>query len=341
MEIEQVQREILAARGLSPEAIEQLVHLSFEPSSVHVDTPLTNVAVGFRNREYIADEVLPVVPVAKPSDKYFVYNTNNFFSEPQTAQLSSEAMPGRIRYQVSTSNYSCVDYGLMDFVGAKEEAAADAPIIPRTYATEMVSNMQLLLRERRVAAVVFGSGNYGTSTSALSGSNQWDQAASDPVQAIDDAIETPLARPNIMVIGVQAWNKLRNHPKLKELILARAATADGATPLRMTEQAVAAAFGLDAVYVGRSKFVNTVEGQTSTSAYVWGKSCALLRRTPPNPRNTDCFGVTFRLQAPQIQVIDAPLLGLAGGVYIKHTMSETEVATGAGSAGYLYTTVVS
>lgn len=39
---------------------------------VHIDGPLTGVSIAYRNEEYIADQVFPVVPVTKISDKFFV-----------------------------------------------------------------------------------------------------------------------------------------------------------------------------------------------------------------------------------------------------------------------------
>jgi len=39
---------------------------------VHIDGPLANISIAYRNSGYIADQVFPNVPVTKKSDKYFV-----------------------------------------------------------------------------------------------------------------------------------------------------------------------------------------------------------------------------------------------------------------------------
>ena len=39
---------------------------------VHIDGPLGNISIAYKNTQYLADQVFPVVPVAKQSDKYFV-----------------------------------------------------------------------------------------------------------------------------------------------------------------------------------------------------------------------------------------------------------------------------
>jgi len=40
---------------------------------VHIDGPMTNISIAFRNDVYIAERVFPIVPVNKISDKFFVF----------------------------------------------------------------------------------------------------------------------------------------------------------------------------------------------------------------------------------------------------------------------------
>lgn len=341
-EMHSLQMELLMAHGLNAAQAASVIEASFSPSSVHVDAPLSNFASTIRNRDMIADMVMPIVDVQKPSDKFFKYGADTFFEEQSATLTGAEAMPGRVRYTISTDNFSTVDYGLMDFVSNKEIEAADAPIDPQMHAVKVVTSRLDIAKERRVAAIAFASGSYGSNTAALSGADRWDTNTSDPVQKIDDAIEACDERPNIMVIGAQAWMKLKNHPKLKETILSRSSTISGATPDRVTTDLVAALFELDAVYVGRAKYVTTREGQSSTKGYIWGKSCALIRATDnPGPRETAVFGKQFRFGPRETQTIEAPLPGKSGGMYVKVTESLDEKVVAGAAAGYLYTTVVS
>lgn len=336
--IAQEQAELFAAKGLAGDAHE----FSLSNSSVHVDVPLTNLAMAITNRDFIADSVMPVVRVQKDSNKYFKYDPDTYYEEQETLLLGSEATPGRIRYKISTGSYSCQDYGLMDFVSQKEIQNADAPIDPLKSATRILKNRLMLARERRVAAKVFNASNYGSNTAALSGSSQWDNASSDPVQAILDAIEACYVRPNVMVIGAQVWQKLQNNAKMTALVYNRAATSLGPTPLRPTLATLAAAFELDAVYVGRSLYNTNREGQTSAKGYVWGKSCALIKVTDtPDPRETNTFGYTFRSEEMQVQLIEDQKPGRSGGVWVKQTHADDENIVAGQYAGYLYTAAVS
>ena len=341
MTMEQV--DLLVSRGMSLANAQAVVQeLSFSPSSVHIDRALSDFACAIQNRESIADKVCPVQRVSKPSDRFFKYDADTFFEEQSAALTGAEAMPGRVRYKISADNFSTVDYGLMDFVSNKEIESADAPIDPQMHAVKVVTQRLDIAKERRVAALLFASGSYGSNYAALTGADRWDTSTSDPCQKIDDALEACDERPNIMVIGAQAWMKLKNHPKLKELILSRAATVSGATPDRVTPDLVAAVFELDAVHIGRMKYNTNREGAASVRGYVWGKSCALIRVTDdPSPRETGVFAKQFQFGMRETQVIDAPLPGLRGGQFVKVTESLDEKLVAGSSAGFLYGTVVS
>ncbi len=338
--------------------------MSLQPSQVHVNAALSNVAVMWENREYIADRVMPVIPVPKRSDVYFVWNPETMFQIADVSIVSNKGRPGEITYGLGTTTYTVADFGLMDFVSYDEIANADAPLAPQQSSVEIVTNYLLLAREQRVANATFATGNYpGGQTSALTGSAQWDQPTSDPVNDIETAIELCLVRPNHLVIGVQAWIKLRQHPKLTQFIVARAATTDGATPLRVTAEVVAAAFELEGVIIGRAKYLSSVEGVTKTYGYLWGKSASLIRiEQQPDRRKTENFAYTFRFSGDgkgkvdglggpgnggwEVRQITDQIPGRAGGIWNKVAHGDIEQITGKDSGGtingvgYLYTTVV-
>src|SRR5262249_951254 len=148
-------------------------------------------------------------------------------------------------------------------------------------------------------------------------------------------IESCDVRPNVMVLGAQVWQKVRNHPRLKEMIFGRSAANGAPTPTRVTLQLLAEAFDLEAVFVGRAKYNTNREGAASARGYVWGKSVALIRVTAqPDMRETDTFGYTFRLRGSlQTQVIENLLPGLLGGVYVKVTMADAEKSVAGSNAG--------
>lgn len=341
MNINELQQQILGAHGMGAGDVAHIMSLS--PSTVHIDRALTNLVAQYNNRDYIADYALPVLTVKHRSDKIFAFPVTTMQEIADSAVAGVRGQVSEVKYSLNSNlTYAVSDYALMDFVSNDEIANADAPLQPKIYAQDIVMNFLMLAREKRVADVVFGSGNYGANTAALSGADRWDTATSDPIQKIEDAIESCFVRPNTMIIGAQAWIKLRQNPKVLQYILSRASTAAGAVPMRVNEELFAEAFGLDEVRIGRAKYNTAAEGATASSGYLWGKSCALIRvEKTPSPRATRTFGYTFRFGAIETREIVDNLRGVRGGVFLKTSHSDSEFVIGGETTGFLYTTVVS
>lgn len=314
------------------------------PDSVHIPSAMPNLMVRYENRDYIADDVMPVVAVSKRSDKYFSLPVETMQTLARTSMSGNRGRPGEFPYSLSNTQYSVADYGLIDFVSADEEANADAPLQPRMMSADILTNALNLAREVRVAAQVFGSSNYGSNTAALSGSNRWDNSAGDPIGAILGVMPSIFARPNVLVMGEQVWAAFRNNPQVIRFITGRASTALGPVPALIDQDFVAKALGLDAVIVGRAKYATQNEGATVATDFVWGKSAALIRvERSPNPRGTNTFGATFRFggRSFQNQVIPELIAGVRGGVWVKVTHSDAEQVVGGANSGYLWTTAIS
>jgi hypothetical protein len=256
--------------------------------------------------------------------------------------VSVRGRPNEVAYTLSQKSFSVLDYALMDFVSADEEANADAPLEPRLISGKIVDNYLQLMREIRVAAVVFGAANYGANTAALAGTDRWDNAASDPITKLLTAIEAALVRPNVLVVGAQAWTSFQTNAAVLKYLTGRPMAGGVGTPIITDPDFIARALGLDKIVIGRAKYVTSNEGATVTSDYVWGKSAALIRVEPaPNARETSAFGYTFRFGQKIAQAIPDLITGVRGGVYMKVSHSDDERPIGGGNTGYLYTTVIS
>ncbi len=334
------QQNLNAKRGRD---MARSIELGLGVGSVHIDRALTNVAVQYQNNEFIADSVMPVIRVAKKSDKYFKFKPETMFNVAAVDVVGAESMPGRPAAGLDTpGTFSCTDRALMDFISTDEELNADAPLQPRIDVTEILTNYLGLAREVRTAAIAFGSGNYGSNTAALSGADRWDTSTSDPVSKIFAAIRAPLVKPNTMVIGWEAYDALRTNPAILQFVLSRASSQGGATPLMVDEATIAAMFRLNRVIVGEAKYNASAEGAAASYSYVWGKSCALIRVEPsPSPRRTQTFGYTMRFGAMETSTFYEGKPGRAGGTYVKVAHSDADEIVGGEYTGYLYTTVVS
>ena len=97
---------------------------------VVVDPALSNVSIKYMNDEFIADEVLPMVKVAKQTGKYFVYDKSNLRVD-KTARAAG-AGANEIDIGVApTGTFSCDDHALKGFVADEIQDQADAARIPR------------------------------------------------------------------------------------------------------------------------------------------------------------------------------------------------------------------
>jgi len=52
--------------------------------TLHVDEALTNISIAYRNEAFVAEQLLPVVPVQKRRDIYFKFSKQHFVAEDDT-----------------------------------------------------------------------------------------------------------------------------------------------------------------------------------------------------------------------------------------------------------------
>ena len=98
-----------------------------EASTLHTDAILTNLSLQYRNEQLIWPMVMPVVPVMKLSDKYYIYTKEDSYRLADDS-VSPKANPNEIDWSVSTGNYSVVDHALADWIAQEEIDNADVPL---------------------------------------------------------------------------------------------------------------------------------------------------------------------------------------------------------------------
>jgi len=290
-----------------------------------IETALTAIAVRYRNPTTIADQVLPRVPVATQEFKYFVHTLADGFTLPDT-KVGRRSKPNEIEFSATETAGICWDYGLDDPIPMADLANAPANMDPRGRAVEGLADLIALDREVRTANLVFSLNTYPNSPNnrtTLSGTTQWsDYTNSNPVTAILAALDGPVMRPNVMVLGQATWTQLRGHPRLVQAVYGTAQTAGV-----VTREQVAQLFEIDEVLVGQG-FVNTAKrGQTPTLTRVWGKHAALIHRDgmADTRGNRTTFGFTAQFGERVAGAIPDPNIGIRGGERIRVGESVAEV----------------
>ena len=297
---------------------------------VHTSSVLSGVSVMYKNDSYIADQVLPVVPVKKEVDLYYTYTRNWRLPE---ARRAAGAEAAEVEWNVGTDTYSCQEYALKDLLADRTRDNADKPLNMDTDTTENLTSLIQLLREKRVADIVFTGSNHGT-TSALSGSNQWsDFAGSDPIGDVRTAMNVVHAAsgklPNTLVMGREVFIKLQDHPDILERIKY---TQKG----KITAEIMASLFEVDNILVGNALYDSSTVDASESLGYVWGKSVALLyAQQSPGLRNVS-YGYQF--QSRGFRTKKWRVEGRDGDFFESGEIRDEKVVSSA--CGYLYTTVV-
>ena len=259
-------------------------------SAVHIDQALTEVSVAYRNPQYVADSVFPVVPISKQSNKYFIYSKDNF--RPLDDARRPGARANEIEWTLSSDTYYCEGHALAQAIPDELRANADQAIDVDVDTTEVLTDLIYLQREIQVASKATDSAVI-TQSATLSGSNQWsDFTNSDPITAIEDQKATVLKQigrlPNSLMVSYPVFKSLRNHPKIIDRFKYSQVAVVQPDHLKSV-------FNVDNFYVGSALKNLGKEGAADNLDYVWGKHALLFYRPPVAGRRTVSLGYQFTM----------------------------------------------
>lgn len=302
----------------------------------------TAIALAYMNRAFIADQVLPRMPVTARTFKWDLRTKEDLFQLANT-RVGRKGTPNEVEFTATEQSASVSDYGLDDVVPQEDiESANGKPgLDPLGRAVEGVAELIALDREKRVSDLVFAAATYpAANKTTLSGTTQWsDFVNSDPIAAILAAKEAGLVDYNVLVISSQVALKLRQHPKVVAALLP--AGGNAATGGIVGLQAMADLFEVNQVLVGRAWYNTAKSGQTASMGRIWGKHAALLRIVPAaGVRGNDItFGGTAAFGTRIAGTIPEPKVGLRGGQRVRVGESLKELVM-ASDAGYFFENAV-
>lgn len=304
-----------------------------------IDPVLTGVSLAHKNAAMVADRVLPFAstPIETSEFKWNRFDFNEVITADSDGRVGRKSAPDEIEYGMTEDTASVEDYGFDDVVPNDDIAKAPKGFDPLAFATEMLTDRLMLVREKRVATKVFDPATYPAGNKlTLSGTSQWSHVDSDPAAAIGDAADSMVTRPNCMVIGRAGWSKLRRHPKLLKAT-SLSGTDQGALTLAQAQEALE----IPEIIVGEGWINLQRRGQAPVRQRVWGKHAALFYRAPsiaPNGRVmtfgwTQAFGTRVAGQIPE------PKIGLRGSIRVRAGHSVKELIS-APEAGFLFTDII-
>lgn len=306
---------------------------------------LTAVAVAYVQQDLIADRVLPRIPVDAELFRYNKYALGDAFRNPDTL-VGRKSAPNQLDWAATSATDSTQDHGLDAPVPNKDitlyRSAVAAGLTntadPLARAARMIEAAVQNRRESRAAGLVFGAANYATANKlTLSGTGQWsDYTNSNPVDAIVDALDAMVMRPNVGVLGWDTASKTLRNPKVVSRLYGGLSTRGSA---RLED--LAAELGLDEIVVGKALIDTAAPGQATALARCWGKHAAFIyRNRDAAPEGAITFGFTAQFGTKISGTIEDPDIGLEGGVRVRNGERVKELIT-ANDLGFLFTNAVS
>lgn len=254
-------------------------------SDVHVNRPLTNIAIAVTQDEknFVAGRVFPTVPVSKKSDTYFIWDRGDF-NRDEAAEVGPGGEAPITGLRVSSDSYECKVFKLAAMVSDQERANADQPLNLDVTKTEDITRKLMIRRERRWAERFFTTSVWtGSTTGAdlVGGADfvVWSNyAGSDPVTVIraqafnlTKNLGVPMSDLKL-TLGAEVFLQLLDHPKFLERYEQVQASI-------MNEQLMAAVLGIGEVIVPMAVHNTAKEGAAVSMSFIHGKS-ALLTYSP-------------------------------------------------------------
>lgn len=278
-------------------------YISPSPGDVHVNRPLTNIAVAFMQdaKNFVADKVFPNIPVSKQSDAYFTYDRGNWNRDDMKERAPGAESAGS-SYDIDQTTYYARVLAVHKDVPDQVLDNTDSPLDLDRDATNFVSGKALLNREVRFAARYFKSGVWtfnvdGVASSPTAvgslapkgdgtqGSNdvlKWSDPASTPIEDIRRALTTVQQetgfRPNKILLSRPVYDVLVDHPD----IIARLDRGQTTGPAQANRDSLAALFEVATIEIMEAIQNTGAQGATTAHSFIGGNH-ALLLYVPDTP----------------------------------------------------------
>ena len=268
------------------------------PGDVHVNRPLTNIAVAYmqdQSEAFVADSVFPNVPVTKQSDAYFTFDRGEWNRDDVKERAPGTESAGGSFDLGQDTYFARVKAFHMD-LNDQLLANQDSPLSLDQQATLYVTSKHLLHRELAWANTYFKSGvwtfqvegggaataraNLNPDTTTNGGNNDvllyWSDDASTPIEDLRWLMtfmhQRTGFRPNKLVLGRPVFDILVDHPS----IIARMDRGQTSGAAKANRAIIASLLELEQVVV-MDGIVNTAkQGLAEANSFIGGKHAMLV-----------------------------------------------------------------
>lgn len=276
------------------------------PSQVHIDAPLTNLTLAYLQSadNFIADKVFPIVDVDKQSDKYYIYDRENFNRSGQRKQLAPRTRPERIGMSLSNDNYFADVFGLATDFDEQTLANEDAALETRAMGAQMLIHNMLIDREKDFVTNFFSDGIWGTNWDGVA--NADNDTAAEVTNWDDYTNSTPIVdvrrlartvqlksggfKPNTMVVTKAVRDVLVDHPDVLARLNGGATVSNTAL---ITDAKLAEIFEVERFFVMEAIENTAAEGATESNSFIGGNDVLLCYTPSSAGLRSPAAGLTF------------------------------------------------
>lgn len=262
-------------------------------SQLRVDKLLGNISVKYRNKNFIAAEVFPVVPVKKQSDMYRVYDRD--FRLPETKR-SAKGVAREHNFNVSTATYVLEQHSLKDYVSDRDAENYEIGDLRRDTTEELTDKIDL--RMEKSVADLFTSTSWSNNQS-LTSAQQWsvDTITSNPIVRMDTASTVVLEEsglfPNYAIIPHRVMLAAKNHTSVIDRIKY--------TSAQITPQMLAGLFDIPQLLSPKAVIDTAAEGVASSISPLWGDNVFVGYKAERASIMKPSAGYIFQNKIPEVK----------------------------------------
>lgn len=233
-----------------------------------VDRERTAIALAFRNKNGIADLLMPRTnPISKREYTYTEYDFARSITIPDS-RIGRKSQANEVDFTGAEKSGRCEDFGLSSTVPKEDIDNAKEGFNPLDDAAEMLTQLVENGREQRVAMIAQNPLNYGH-VDTLTAGNHFDERPEAVLEMLLDYLDTPIMRPNVVSFGQRVWTKLRVLPSLRK-------AANGAADAPVTRQQMAELLEVDQLLVGETLLNFNKPGEAPNIQRIWGNAISMV-----------------------------------------------------------------
>lgn len=265
-------------------------------SSVHIDVALTNFSLAYmvEPNNYLGTRPFPVIPVEKKTDKYWIWNKNDWLRIQMQRRGPAQESAGS-GFTLTTGTYSCDVFALhkdLDHI-----TAANADMDLERGISRWLMQQALLKFDAQLVSDFLGTSKWTqdyTGVAAGPGANQFVQwnnrAGSDPRADVETGKQKVLSTtgmlPNTAIFDYPVYQALKQHPDFRSQL-------QYTSPDSITPQMLGGILDIPRVFVNSGVYASNLENETAAYAFTQSKSFWLGYVDPAPSTETPTSAATF------------------------------------------------